>query len=102
MFFSSFDDVRVEIWAPNSGSRIEGIAKNSFPQTFSFKELGVDVCSFSEALGAVCLIFAALETSLKTYGFLLKTRSRVVAGIYLQFGHVNSYKQIAEQQFQDR
>ena len=48
---------------------MESIAKVHVSQKLLFMDFGIDLCGFVEVFGAVFLVFAALETGMKTAGF---------------------------------
>ena len=61
----------------NQRFRIEGTSKSHFSLKLLFMNFVVDVLSLFGVLGAVCLVFYVLKTSLKSAGFLMENRIRV-------------------------
>ena len=69
IFSSNFKSEIRRLGLPNRGVRIEGIAKFDLSWKLFLMNSGMDFCCFLEALGAVFLVFWALETELKIDDF---------------------------------
>ena len=80
--------------------RIESIANINLSQKAFFYECRVDLCCVSEALAAVFLIFAALETGLNIDGFVWWIWIQNLLGGWAKslgiLGQSTAYQQMAE------
>ena len=61
-------------------------------------DFGVDLCCFLEASGLVLLVFATLETGLKTNGFLKEQGPRAARVARLNDVEFRAYKQLNSRQ----